>query len=800
MTKERFNDGWSVGDFAPMNAIGKGPIPMEKAALPHDFLISRNRNPAVVEGRHKGFFPPVKYEYLKSFIPGPEYQDKRIFLEFEGVYMNARVFINDEYAGQCPYGYSNFYVPADPFLKIGEENCIRITGDSGADSRWYSGAGIYRNVHIISAGHLSFALNGVKIRTESIGKDYAVIEIKNTLESTESGASGVLVETEIIDGEGRLVIQGKTPVTLYSGETTVRQRMVIKNPRLWDTESPYLYTCKSSLFTADGEYPMDRDTNTFGIRLLQLDAEHGLRINGKSVKLRGTCIHHDNGVIGAAAFERAEERRAEMLKAAGFNALRSAHHPMSKAMLDVCDRLGLLVMDEAFDMWTLNKTAADYSRYFSEWWERDIEAMVSKDYNHPCVLLYSIGNEIFDVGTRSGTQWGRKLAEKIRSLDAGRFTINAINGYFLLHEKISKIRENGDWNSNSLNADSEKAMKLMVANMVSEATEESFSYVDVAGYNYMDDRYETDRERYPHRVICGSETYPQKIASNWKLVETMNHVIGDFTWTGWDYLGEVGLGKVSYNGEATNGEYPWITAWCGDIDITGFRRPASYFREIVWGFRKEPYIAVQKPEHYGEMPASLPWAWSDSSSSWTWPGYEGKPVKVEVYSPADETALFLDGQEIGRVPTGKVNGFKAELDLIYRPGKLEVVGFTGGKETGRYVLVNAGPEIGLDVTVDRDKLKLNCGDLAYITMSLVDKAGTVNTSAETKISVTVEGAGILQGLGSANPITEDNYRSGETHAFEGRALAVIRPMEAGKIQVGIEAEGCTRKTIAIQVG
>jgi beta-galactosidase len=800
MTKERFNDGWSVGEFVPVgSALDKEPPPMEKAALPHDFLISRDRDPAAAEGRHKGFFPPLRYEYLKKFIPGPEYRDKRIFLEFEGVYMNARVFINNEYAGQRPYGYSNFYIPADRFLKTGEENYIRLTGESGADSRWYSGAGIYRNVHIISAGHLSFALNGVKIHTGDTGENYAVIEIKNTLESTEAGANSALVVTEIADGEGRPVAREKTPVTLYNGETIVRQRVVINNPRLWDTESPILYTCKSVLAAAGDEHPLDSETNTFGIRLIQLDAENGLRINGKTVKLRGACIHHDNGVIGAATFERAEERRAEILKAAGFNALRSAHHPMSKAMLDACDRLGLLVMDEAFDMWTLSKTAGDYSRYFSEWWERDIEAMVHKDYNHPCVILYSTGNEIFDAGTRYGTQWGRKLAEKIRSLDTGRFTINAINGYYLLYEKLSKIQGNGE--AGSPDTDSEKAAKqLMTEELVSEVTEESFSCVDVAGYNYMDDRYETDRKRYPHRVICGSETFPRLIASNWKMAEAMDHVIGDFTWTGWDYLGEVGIGRVSYNSEAANGEYPWIAAWCGDIDITGFRRPASYFREIVWGLRREPYIAVQKPEHYGEKAFPRLWAWSDSVSSWTWPGYEGKPVKVEVYSPAGETALFLNGKEIGRTPAGKANGYKAEFDLIYQPGRLEAAGFTGGKETGRYVLESAGPELELDVSVDRDKLKCNCGDLAYITMSLVDKAGTVNTSAGRKISVTVEGAGVLQGLGSGNPMTEDNYSSGVTHAFEGRALAVIRPVEAGEIRVSIEAEGCAGKTVAVRAG
>jgi beta-galactosidase len=466
----------------------------------------------------------------------------------------------------------------------------------------------------------------------------------------------------------------------------------------------------------------------------------------------------------------------------------------------------MLVMDEAFDMWSVGKTDADYSRYFPEWWERDTAAMVNKDYNHPSVVLYSIGNEIPDTGSRIGSQWGRKIAEKIASLDRSRFIINSINGMVSVMDQLAARRAEEDKNTeiNSAMADAGAMMKrLMDTELVSNATEESYSCVDIAGYNYMDSRYEADKARYPNRIICGSETFPRDIASNWALVEANSHIIGDFTWTGWDYLGEAGIGKIDYSGKKGRffyGEYPWHIAYCGDIDITGGRRPASYYREIVWGLRKEPYIAVERPDRYGAAASPSPWSWSDTIDSWTWPGFEGKPVKLEVYSAADEVELLLNGNSLGRAAAGKKAEYKAVFDTVYRPGVLEAAAYSGGRETGRTRIVSAAPASGLRLDCGRPVITADTGDLAYITISVVDSAGVLNTYDEKMVSLSVRGAGCLQGFGSADPESVEDYFSPARTTFYGRALAVIRSGgRAGEILVTAEAAGCPAQTITIKV-
>jgi beta-galactosidase len=573
---------------------------------------------------------------------------------------------------------------------------------------------------------------------------------------------------------------------------------------LWNVDTPYLYTCRSKVM--DGNNVLDDETNNFGILSFSLDAEEGLRINGEVVKLRGACIHHDNGVIGTATIERAEERRVEILKEAGFNAIRSAHHPMSKAMLNACDRLGMLVMDEAFDIWTQNKSNYDYALNFPAWWEQDIQAMVDKDFNHPSVIMYSIGNEIPETGSANGASWGRKLAEKIRSLDCNRYVINSINGMVSVMSQLQKLTQNsmtGD--INSLMANIDEVMKpIQSSEIVTNSTAESFAVVDIAGYNYADNRYVTDKELFPNRIICGSETFPKDIANNWKLVKENGHVIGDFTWTGWDYLGEVGIGKMEYeetsNGEGMFGSFPWTAAYCGDIDIIGNRRPVSYYREIVFGLRKQPYIAVQRPKHYGKKPISTPWSWSDSISSWSWERYEGSPVKVEVYSDADEVELLVNGNVVGKAGTGGAHAFKAEFDTVYIPGEIVAVAYTDGKETGRYSLISAASQVNLQVEVDRVKIEADDDDLAFVKISLVDEKGILKPLADRKVSVKVEGAGILQGLGSGNPKTEENYFDSTHTTFDGQALAVVRPTANGIINVIVEAEGCITQSVKIEVG
>ena len=422
------------------------------------------------------------------------------------------------------------------------------------------------------------------------------------------------------------------------------------------------------------------------------------------MKLRGACVHHDNGPLGAVTIATAEDRRVRLLKDAGFNALRSAHNPMSRAMLDACDRHGVLVMDELTDVWTRSKTSFDGSATFADRWQHDVAGLVAKDFNHPSVVLYSIGNEILELATPVGATWSSRLAEGIRALDDTRFVTNGINGIIANIDKMAAAMAEAAAGAdpsdpNTMMADMGEQMALANASpLVTESTEESAAALDVVGFNYADSRYVLDAELFPHRVIVGSETFPAKIDVMWDLVTRLPHVIGDFTWTGWDYLGEAGIGRVDYTDvegyapTGTAGPYPYLLAECGDIDITGHRRPISYYREIVFGLRTDPYIAVHRPQHHGRPTATTPWSWDDSVSSWTWDAASGAPITVDVYADADEVELLLDGVSLGRAAVGTEKAFRARFETEYRPGELVAVARRGGVEVGRHAVRTASGE------------------------------------------------------------------------------------------------------------
>ncbi|HHV09192.1 MAG TPA: glycoside hydrolase family 2 protein [Clostridiales bacterium] len=810
MKRINFNDNWRV---KRENDHHSSPNPAIEVQLPHDAMFTTQRNEKAWNGTKKAFFENGTWEYAKIFEAPEEWKEKHVVLEFEGIYSQSMIYLNGSFAGQRPYGYSEFAIELDKFLRYGERNELKVIARSSDDSRWYSGAGIYRNVNLLVSELIHIPVNGVRISTQEASEKKAVIYTEIKVENLSVlPCVTARVHTEICALDGTVVGKDTSPVTLTRSETVkMNQRIHIPSPKLWSVDTPELYTCKTTL-TVNGE-KIDSQENRFGIRTLMLDVIDGLQINGSTVKLRGCCIHHDNGVIGARTFPAAEYRRIRKLKEAGFNAIRSSHHPASRALLDACDELGMLVMDEAFDMWTICKSSGDYALHFPTWWEKDIEAMVNKDYNHPSVVIYSIGNEISDVETGLGTAWGRKIAQKIQELDTTRFTTNSVNGMLCVMGKIqeymAKMQQAIDANNGDINATMANAGQGM-GNItqipeIGHATEETFSTVDIAGYNYMVARYDIDHEQYPNRIIVGSETFTKDIPEIWKLVTDNAHVIGDFAWTGWDYLGETGIGRVGYEGnlKLTNfsfyGEYPWITAWCGDIDITGYRLPASYYREIVYGLRNQPYIAVQRPEHYGKTPSISPWSWSDSVSSWSWEGFGGKPIVVEVYSAADEVELLLDGAVIGRKQAGEGKLYKAEFDTTYRPGRLEAVAYTNGVETGTYSLGSAAEELILTVHAERPSVKADGKDLAYINIELTDRNGNLHTGKDRAVTLTLDGEGELIGFGSGSPVTTESYLDGECTTYNGRALAVILPKDTGVLKVAAITEGCEAVTVDILV-
>lgn len=818
MLRQDFNFGWAIDKhMSPFERLvsGERAAPKE-VTLPHDAMIMGKRIPDRPTAGAIAYFEAGNFVYTKTFFVPAEYEGKIICLEFEGVYMNASVWVNEDFAGKHDYGYSNFYIRINDFLRYGEENTIKVLVKNSAqlNSRWYSGAGIYRNAKLLAGEPLHIKVDGIRITAPDIRPEVAVVEVATEVVNETVGFKTCHLVTEIRDAEGDVVAKEKTRFTCFSNsEITVRQRIYVKNPRLWDPDVPYLYTCESRI-EQNGEI-VDEDKNAFGIRSLTLDPENGLRINGKTIKLKGGCIHHDNGILGAATFEDAEYRRAKLLRDAGYNALRSAHHPMSKAMLDACDRLGLIVMDEYSDVWTQPKNDFDYSVSFPDSWEDDVELMVRKDYNHPCVVFYSIGNEISEVGSDRSVIWGRKIAEKIRSLDPTRFITNGINLMNALSNRRKEILksmgiefkglglESGE--INQIMAELREAMNRFVSSpLLEDYIEESCGILDAVGYNYATSRYEKEQSISPNRIVIGTETFPAALDENWELVKKHGCILGDFSWTAWDYLGEVGIGHVGYDDDKNKifyGDYPWISAFCADFDITGNRRPISYWREIVWGGRNHvPYIAVQRPERYAQKTYPSKWGWTDSISSWTWPGFEGRNIVVEVYSDAEEIELFINGKSKGKKTVGdEFKKFCCKFNTIYEAGRVEAVAYIGGKEAGRYNLVTAGPP-KLSVRKERDSIRAGTNDLCYVNIELVDDNGILNTAVKKKVTVSLEGAGILQASGSGNPRTEEYYYENTHETYYGRMLAIVRAgTEKGIARLKVSADGMDSVTVEIPI-
>ncbi|MEV6712872.1 glycoside hydrolase family 2 TIM barrel-domain containing protein [Lentzea sp. NPDC051208] len=817
MIRTSFNDGWQFRRKVSTFAESAGPpVPFEAVTLPHDALIRQERIRPETDHAAAGavaYFPGGTFEYRKTFPVSEDHRGRRVLLEFEGVYRDAVVYVNGDYVGQRPYGYSGFTVDVGPYLKYGHDNEVRVEARAHQDSRWYSGAGIYRDTWLLVGDLVHVEPDGIRVTTPQIDAERAAVEVATTVGNDSIVIRTVEVITEIRDAAGEVVASRTDPLTVLPGTRAIsRQRLYVRDPALWSPDSPALHSAQVVLREGDGE--VDSDSAVFGIRTLSLDPVRGLQVNGETVKLRGACVHHDNGVLGAVNAARAEHRRVEILKAAGFNAIRMSHHPMSRAMLDACDRLGVLVVDETFDVWTSAKSAFDYSLTFPEWWERDVEAMVAKDFNHPSVVLYSIGNEIPEVGSPAGAAWSRKLAEKVRSLDSTRFVTNSVNVTLAVMADLAEMRERMSQAAseeqgggiNTLMATDAGAMmnKIAAADFVTQRTAEVFATVDVAGMNYADSRYEMDHELFPERIILGTETFPTRVDVNWNLVQRFGHVIGDFTWTGWDYLGEAGIGRQQYlTPESPRpehvGPYPYLVAQCGDIDITGYRRPASYYREIVFGLRAAPYLSVRRPSTHGLTAFGSPWAWSDSIASWTWPGFEDSPVVIEVYSDADEVELLLNDRSLGRHPVGPPHRFRTEFEAGYEPGELVAVAYRDGEETGRHTLRTATGPVRLRAEVERPVIASTGGDLAYVALTLTDEHGTTFTSADRPVTLEVSGDGELLGYGSADPSTEERFDSVERRTWDGRALAVLRPTTAGKVRLIATAPDCEPVEVVVTV-
>lgn len=810
MEKRSLNEGWSfeVGDGGSLSGLmGRGAKP-EIVNLPHDASIETERNPEEANGPGNGFYHEDNYIYKKSVFFHESEREKEIFVEFEGVYCNAFVYVNEAYVGKCPYGYTDFFLNITNYIRFGAENVIKVLVRNGIPSaRWYTGGGIYRDVYLLTGDKLHFAPEGMHLATMEADEEMAVIRVQADVEYRGCGVRDIQYCVDIFDQDGNRAAAASMPVTVMEqGRKTYQQKLYVENPQLWDETNPALY--RYHAYLKENGQVVDEEEGTFGIRTMQLDPKHGLRINGKTVKLRGGCIHHDNGILGSKEFKHAADRRITALKAAGYNAVRSSHNPMSKRLLDACDRYGMYVMDEYTDIWTSTKVTFDYGIHITEWWEQDLTSMVNKDYNHPSVIMYSIGNEIPETGNKFNTQFGKKLADKIRSLDDTRYVVNCMNlllsGMDMLSQmagQVQKGQEQAGGEINTMMNDFGQMMKMIVKSpQIGQVIEEASAQVDIAGYNYASGRYEMDGGLYPNRIIVGSETNPGDLDTNWELVEKLPYVIGDFDWTAWDYLGENGIGGVSYGetgGSMMYAPYPYRAAYCGDFNLIGVRRPASYWREIIWGLRTKPYIAVCPPKYHGEKRNLSQWSMTDSVRSWNWEGYEQQPVTVEVYTPAEEAALYVNGKFIERKKTGEEKKAIVTFETVYEPGEIKVITYNGGREAESDSLVTAKGNM-LAAKADCTRIPADGSDICFVQVSLRDKEGNLNPDKSRKVRISIDGPGVTEGFGSAAPSSEENFFDRVAETYEGRLLAAVRGTGEGDITVTFTTDDGEKTSVIIQ--
>lgn len=781
MSTRPFNDDWTF------RRRDEEPNCASPVTLPHDAMISESRSASASTGNHGGYFPGGAYVYETRWM-APEADDQDRWLRFDGVYGQTVVRIDDAVVARNVSPYREFRVPLP--AADGLEHRIEVDVDNSAtpNSRWYTGSGIYRAVWIEQRPRTRFAHDGIRVRTLSLG---AVARVEFDLRMQGDALEGATVSVQLLDGD--------TPVAEASAEV-VTERLVLEldvpNPRAWSDLDPFRYTAIVRLTSAAST---DEQAIRVGLRTVEVDAASGLRINGQTVLLRGACVHHDSGILGAATFRAAEYRRARLLKEAGFNAIRSAHNPLSRELVEACDELGLYVLDELTDVWVRRKTPHDLAQQFEELWEDDAASLIAKNRNSPSVIMYSIGNEIGETATASGVDVARRLSNYFRKNDPDRPTTVAVN--LLLNVmatrgvspfEIDREKAADGPTSTAANVIANKLGGIVLAisrlPIADKASRDVFATVDVAGYNYAWTRYRKDRHKHPERVILGTESMPGDLARIWPLVEELPHVIGDFMWTGWDYLGESGIGTWTYGDQPAgiSKPYPHLVAGCGALDITGVAGAPMLLARAVWGLDDAPGIAVRPLDHAGEKTNRVAWRTTDAVPSWSWRGADGRTAEIEVYSDGDMVELLLDGTRIGRKPAGRRRGYVARFRTSYRPGRLVAVAYRNGKEIGRSTLRSAVGPLSLRLISDKQALAADGQDLAHLSIELVDAAGVIDSLASDRLTVVVEGAGVLAGLGSGANAPLDSYSGSVTSTFQGRALAVIRSNgEAGEVRVSV---------------
>jgi len=669
---------------------------------------------------------------------------------------------------------------SDYLLPAGQENVLAVqVKNEGKNSRWYSGSGIYRNVTLLKMDPVHVDLWGVYVSTAEVKDGKAAVDLKVKIQNISNETEDFTIKTTILNREGETVAESESEQELgIMGNSIFQKKEIVDNPALWSPENPALYTVQIQL-KDDGKI-IDQYEEKFGIRTIDFSPEKGFLLNGESVLLKGGCMHHDNGPLGSAAFNTAEYRRVKIMKENGFNAIRTSHNPPSNEFLDACDELGMLVMDESFDQWQRPKNPEDYNLYFDDWSEKDLESMVMRDRNHPSIVIWSIGNEINERADSSGLEIARMLKNKIVSMDNTRPITQAICMFW----------DHPGWSW--------------------DKTVPAFTQMDIGGYNYMWNEYVSDHEKYPERIMVGTESFPMAAFDNWNMVEKYPFVIGDFVWTGWDYLGESGIGHTNLDNEPStfSPPWPWFNAYCGDISILGYKKPQMYYRDVVWR-NSDLEMLVHAPVPEGRKEVVSMWGWPEEWKSWNWEGNEGKVLQVSVYSRCDQVRLELNdeiiatkdvpkenpsGTQMGNpMETRKIEALTATFEVPYQAGELVAIGLTDGKEVARQILKTSGKPSELKIT--SEEIKSGSNDLAYFNVEVLDENGNLVPNAAIPVDFEISGNGTLQAVGNGNPTDMKSFQQPHVSTFRGKCQLIVRlGKEGGGISVSAKSDGLTSGT------
>ncbi len=750
--------------------------------LPHDWSIEGPYDRNAPTGGSGGFLPTGIGWYRKHFTLPASAREGRVWIEFDGVYENSEVWINGHRLGKRPYGYISFHYDLTPHLFDGDNViAVRVDNSNQPNTRWYSGSGIYRHVRLVITNKIHVGHWGIYITTPEVTNNSATVVINTTIEKYDSSQGSITLRSILIDPEGNEVAKIETSkLQILTNKIEVEQKKQIDTPSLWSIETPVLYTLRTMVLK--GKIPVDEVNTSFGMRKVEYDVDRGFLLNGKHVKMNGVCLHHDGGCLGAAVPQRLWERRLKILKTMGCNAIRTAHNPPAPEFLDLCDRMGFLVMDEAFDEWTIGKTEHGYHKYFEQWSERDLVDFIHRDRNHPSVVMWSVGNEVREQPREGGHEVLRKLVEIVRREDPTRpFTQGCDN-----------IAADGG-----------------------STTPEFLELLDIVGYNYVDrwhERrelyYSIDRHEHPNWKMVGTESSsvggirggyslgrdPNVIRPNynlrmiraeqlWKFVATHDYVIGDFMWTGIDYLGE--------------SWWPGKNASSGVIDLCGFPKDGYYFYQSQW--TQEPMIHL--------------------FPHWNWPGYEGKVIPVLCYSNCDAVELFLNDKSYGekrlefprqgtsggwnRYANPRINPTTADLhlswDVPYHPGVLRAIGKKNGQVVCTQEVRTTGQAAAIRLKADSDSISMP-RDIAHVEIQIVDTDGNIIPTADNLVQFIIEGPGRIIGVDNGNPRDHDSYQEPQRRAFNGLCLAILQSSsEPGKIKFTARSEGLKEASVEITV-